>query len=154
VESDVPGIQINYINVHFFKGMNIGTLLLWYGMLSMYQKFPTSEIFALDDDSNRSVAMKNNIYDKFKFTFLDHIEIVDSKIKISSPYKILTVKDFFDNFIQNIPPPLIKFEELKDLNLEFGRTWHFIINKYRKSKGYKTKRLIKKRKTLKYRNII
>jgi hypothetical protein len=61
IEKEVPGINIDFISVPFLKGMNIGTLLMWYGMLSMYQKFPDSEIFALDDDSNRSVSIKSNI---------------------------------------------------------------------------------------------
>lgn len=78
-----------------YQGKGLGQLLLIYGMLQAKIDHADLEKFTLDDDSNQSKSMRNNIYNKVGFVGdVSHME-TSATASLFGPEK----EAFFPNFL-------------------------------------------------------
>ena len=98
---DVPLFHINWMSTDpKYTGQNLASLIIIYSICYLKQRFANINYVKLDDDSDKSLHMKQNVYNKLGFVFQPPIELDMFKdiLIISGPEKQLQLDN---NFINN-----------------------------------------------------
>ena len=98
---DVPLFRINWVSTNpKYTGQNLASLIIIYSICYLKQRFTNINYVKLDDDSDKSLHMKQNVYNKLGFVFQPPIELDMFKdiLIISGPEKQLQLDN---NFINN-----------------------------------------------------
>jgi hypothetical protein len=122
-----------------YRGQNLSSLIIIYGICNLKQKFPEINYVTLDDDSDRSSYIEKNLYTSLGFTFRDTIEMDmerPKRLKMSGPEKQLLLDDNFIEKAKNIIA-----QTKNKIGISGGkRKTRKRKRKTRKSKSRKTKR--------------
>ena len=98
---DTPVFAIGWVGTETpYQGKNLGILIIIYGICYLKTQFANINYVKLDDDSDNSLHMKQNVYNKLGFVFQPPIELDMFKdiLIISGPEKQLQLDN---NFINN-----------------------------------------------------
>ena len=152
-DRDTDVFSVEWLSVNpKYRGQSLGTLLLIYGMYYIKTIFNDIEFVILDDDSDKSTLMGENIYNAVGFRSRERVSLniglskqVDkgNKIILGGPEKQFS---FNDNESKR---------KIELYILELNALIRGVLKKYKNTKRKKRRQSKKKRKTKrKYRNKI
>ncbi len=98
---DTPVFTIGWVGTETpYQGQHLGILIIIYGINNLKQRFANIHYVKLDDDSDNSLHIKKNVYNKLGFVFQNPIELnlFQNILIISGPEKQLQLDN---NFINN-----------------------------------------------------
>jgi hypothetical protein len=98
---DTPVFTIGWVSTEtLYQGQHLGILIIIYGICYLKERFASVNYVKLDDDTNNSLHIKKNIYNRLGFVFQNHIELDMFRdiLIISGPEKQLQLDN---NFINN-----------------------------------------------------